>query len=69
MIKKQGIPTGTAMARIGLILVIVIGASAGVLTLVDAKMSAYEKTAPNAALEAYMKKNSKYVRCSIPLEL
>ena len=59
MSKKQGIPTGTAMAMIGLILVIVIGASAGVLTLVNAKMSAYEKTTPNAALEAYMKKIEK----------
>ncbi|MCH1940335.1 NTF2-like N-terminal transpeptidase domain-containing protein [Holdemania massiliensis] len=59
MSKKQGIPTGTAMAMIGLILVIVIGASAGVLTLVNAKMSAYEKTMPNAALEAYMKKIEK----------
>ena len=41
--KKQGIPTGTALAMIGLILAIVIGASAGVLALVNGKMSAYEK--------------------------
>ena len=33
MSKKQGIPTGTALAMIGLILAIVIGASAGVLAL------------------------------------
>ena len=59
MSKKQGIPTGTALAMIGLILVIVIGASAGVLALVNTKMSAYEKTTPNAALEAYMKQIEK----------
>lgn len=59
MSKKQGIPTGTALAMIGLILAIVIGASAGVLALVNGKMSAYEKTTPDAALQAYMKQIEK----------
>ena len=59
MSKKQGIPTGTALAMIGLILAIVIGASSGVLALVNGKMSAYEKTTPDAALQAYMKQIEK----------
>ena len=50
MSKKQGIPTGTALAMIGLILVIVIGASAGVLALVNTKMSV-----PNVSYNIYDK--------------
>lgn len=53
---KPGIPMKKALMMIGLIVVIVIAASAGVLAVVNGKMSAYEKTTPLAAFGSYMDK-------------
>lgn len=54
MNKTQKIPTRQALMLLGTVLLVVLAASLGVLALVNSRMSAYEKTTPEAAVSTYL---------------